>query len=86
MGLSTRSDSELITQILALTPLRGEHEGGADWRARIRHLMEATPTSYALGIMTEDRVFGVRDPFGNRPLCVGVLRELSEDGIGIASE
>lgn len=86
VGLSTRSDSELITQILSLTPLRGEHNGEADWQARIRHLMEATPTSYSLALMNEDKIYGVRDPFGNRPLCVGLLKELDDDGIGLASE
>lgn len=84
VGLSTHSDSELITQILSLTPLRGEHHGEADWRARIRHLMEATPTSYSLALMNEDKIYAVRDPFGNRPLCVGMLRELDEEGISLA--
>jgi len=73
VGLSTESDSELITQILALTPLRGEHHGAADWRARIRHLMEATPTSYSLALLHDDKIYGVRDPYGNRPLCLGLL-------------
>ncbi|MGI6144920.1 MAG: amidophosphoribosyltransferase [Clostridia bacterium] len=29
--------------------------------------------SYALVIMTEDKLVGVRDPYGNRPLCLGKL-------------
>ncbi|XP_037798533.1 amidophosphoribosyltransferase-like [Penaeus monodon] len=77
VGLSTRSDSELITQMLSLTPPRGEKDG-PDWGARIRHLMEATPTAYSLALMHEDKVYGVRDPFGNRPLCIGRLVCLSD--------
>ena len=75
IGLSTHSDSELITQILSLNPPRGETRGPA-WPARIRHLMEATPTAYSLAMMFEDKVYGVRDPFGNRPLCIGKLLSL----------
>ncbi|XP_042875268.1 amidophosphoribosyltransferase-like isoform X2 [Penaeus japonicus] len=77
VGLSTRSDSELITQMLSLTPPRGEKDG-PDWGARIRHLMEATPTAYSLALMHGDKVYGVRDPFGNRPLCIGRLVSLAE--------
>jgi len=29
--------------------------------------------SYALVVMTEDKLIGVRDPYGNRPLCLGKM-------------
>ncbi|MGI6587375.1 MAG: amidophosphoribosyltransferase [Peptococcia bacterium] len=29
--------------------------------------------SYALVVMTEDKLIGVRDPYGNRPLCLGKI-------------
>lgn len=75
VGLSTHSDSELITQSLCLDPPGGCGER-PDWPARIRHLMALTPLAYSLLIMDNDRVYGVRDPYGNRPLCLGkVLRE-----------
>lgn len=48
--------------------------------------MEASPTSYSLALMNEDMIYGVRDPFGNRPLCVGVLNELDEDGVCLGSK
>ena len=54
VGLTTRSDSQLITQMLCLTPPQGEPDG-PDWKARIEHLMTITPLSYALVIM--HRVF-----------------------------
>lgn len=38
--------------------------------------------SYSLVVMTEDKLIGVRDPFGNRPLCIGKLG----DAYVIASE
>lgn len=72
VGLSTRSDSELITQALCLNPPDGERDG-PDWPARITHLMKLTPLSYSLVIMDKDRVFAVRDPYGNRPLCIGKI-------------
>lgn len=90
VGLSTRSDSELITQALCLNPPEGERNG-PDWPARITHLMELTPLSYSLVIMEKDRVFAVRDPYGNRPLCVGKILPMkgspnSEDGWVVSSE
>ena len=39
--------------------------------------------SYALVIMSEDKLYAVRDPYGNRPLCIGTL---GEDGYVVASE
>ncbi len=70
MGLSTHSDSELITQTLCLDPPGGKG-GKPDWPARIRHLMALTPLAYSLLIMDDDRIYGVRDLYGNRPLCLG---------------
>ncbi|HAG10749.1 MAG TPA: amidophosphoribosyltransferase [Desulfotomaculum sp.] len=39
--------------------------------------------AYSLVIMTEDQLFAVRDPFGFRPLCLGVL---DDHGFVVASE
>ncbi|XP_070552675.1 amidophosphoribosyltransferase-like [Ptychodera flava] len=72
VGLSTGSDSELITQLLAFSPPEGEPDG-PNWPARIRQLMMETRTAYSLIIMYEDSIYAVRDPFGNRPLCIGKL-------------
>ena len=72
VGLSTHSDSELITQALCLSPPEGEGDA-PDWPARIKHLMALTPLSYSLVIMEKDRIYGVRDPYGNRPLCLGKI-------------
>lgn len=35
--------------------------------------MFSLTTSYSLLVMTYDRIYAVRDPYGNRPLCAGVM-------------
>ncbi len=74
VGLSTSSDSEVIVQLLA--------GGHGDWNSRLRTLMAQAEGAYALTILTRDAVFGLRDPWGFRPLCIGKL----EDGYVLASE
>lgn len=41
--------------------------------SRIKKMMEKTVASYSLLIMHQDRIWAVRDPYGNRPLCIGKL-------------
>ncbi|XP_072538718.1 amidophosphoribosyltransferase [Salminus brasiliensis] len=77
VGLSTSSDSELITQLLALTPPMEEVDT-PDWVARIKNLMTETPTSYSLLVMHKDVIYAVRDPYGNRPLSIGRLVPISK--------
>ncbi|XP_071751730.1 amidophosphoribosyltransferase [Centroberyx gerrardi] len=77
VGLSTSSDSELITQLLALTPPMEELDA-PDWVARIKNLMTETPTSYSLLVMHKDVVYAIRDPYGNRPLCIGRVVPISK--------
>lgn len=72
VGLSTFSDSELLTQILCMPPPEGEPDG-PDWPARIKHMMSLTPIAYSLLLMFNDTIYAVRDPYGNRPLCIGSL-------------
>lgn len=48
----------------------------------VEHTMGKVHGSYSLTIMHDDRVLGLRDPQGNRPLCLGEL----EDGYVLASE
>ncbi|KAF5301083.1 hypothetical protein FQA39_LY10902 [Lamprigera yunnana] len=94
VGLSTHSDSELITQALCLNPPEGEING-PNWPGRIKHLMQLSPLSYSLVIMLKDRIYAVRDPYGNRPLCLGKIlpvdqingvHELQAEGWAVASE
>jgi amidophosphoribosyltransferase len=74
VGLSTSSDTEVIIQILA--------GGHGNWSSRLRTLMAQAEGAYALTILTRDAIYGLRDPWGFRPLCVGKLG----DGYVLASE
>ncbi|MCB9139310.1 MAG: amidophosphoribosyltransferase [Caldilineaceae bacterium] len=77
VGLQTSTDSEVIIHVLA-------GAGSADWPARIRILMAKAEGAYSLTILTRNAIYGVRDPWGLRPLALGRL----DDGRGyvLASE
>jgi len=76
VGLSSSSDSEVITQMLA-------GASGETWDARISSFMESAQGAYSLTILTRDAVYGVRDRWGFRPLCLG---KLNGNGWVLASE
>ncbi len=76
VGFSSSSDSEVMTMMLA-------RDAGATWEARIRQAMEKWVGAYSLVILTRDCVYAVRDPWGFRPLCVGLL---PHGGYAVASE
>ena len=75
VGLMSSSDSEVIAQMLA-------GAAGSDWIERIRLFMVRARGAYSLTILTHDKLYGVRDPWGIRPLCLGQLN----GGWVIASE
>ncbi|MFN8483827.1 MAG: amidophosphoribosyltransferase [Anaerolineae bacterium] len=88
VGLSSTSDSEVITQMLAAPKTvdagEGDPDGDADpWLASVRAFMAAAEGAYSLAILTRDAVYAVRDPHGLRPLCIG---RLPEGGYVVASE
>jgi amidophosphoribosyltransferase len=66
VGLSSSSDSEVITMMLAGAE-------GSTWDDRIRNTMPKWRGAYSLVILTRDGVYAVRDPWGFRPLSVGRL-------------
>jgi amidophosphoribosyltransferase len=66
VGLTSSSDSEIITQMLAGA------EGGT-WEERIADFMKTAQGAYSLTILTRDAIYAVRDPWGFRPLCLGKL-------------
>ncbi|MBC7223048.1 MAG: amidophosphoribosyltransferase [Anaerolineae bacterium] len=78
VGLSASSDSEVITQLLA-------GAAGRTWEERIVHFMGQAEGAYSLTILTREAVYGVRDPHGFRPLCLGRLNG-GADGWVLASE
>ena len=73
----TDSDSEIILRLLSKEP-----NCFHDPIKAIKNVTSIIDGAYSLTIMIGDRVFGVRDPYGFRPLCVGKLPE----GYFLASE
>jgi amidophosphoribosyltransferase len=66
VGLSSSSDTEVMTMMLA-------RNGGATWEERIKTAMKKWVGAYSLVILTRECVYAVRDPWGFRPLCIGLL-------------
>ncbi|MDD4875734.1 MAG: amidophosphoribosyltransferase [Dehalococcoidales bacterium] len=62
----TSTDTEVIAHLILSSPER-------DWVGRIRYAMRRLQGAYSLTIMTKDNLFAVRDPFGIRPLCLGMI-------------
>ncbi|WDV46210.1 amidophosphoribosyltransferase [Clostridiaceae bacterium M8S5] len=71
----TSIDTEVIANLLAR-----HHK--SDVVASIRKVMEVVKGSYALVMLSDNQLIGVRDPHGLRPLCIGKL----SDGYVLASE
>ena len=63
---NTSTDTEVIANLIVSSPER-------DMVDKIRYAMHRLQGAYSLTILTSDRLFGVRDPFGVRPLCLGVI-------------
>lgn len=76
VGLSSSSDTEVMTMMLA-------RNGGKTWEERIKFAMQKWVGAYSLVILTRDGVYAVRDPWGFRPLCIGLL---PSGGHAVASE
>uniref|UniRef100_A0A915JGP0 Glutamine amidotransferase type-2 domain-containing protein n=1 Tax=Romanomermis culicivorax TaxID=13658 RepID=A0A915JGP0_ROMCU len=73
VGLSTDVDSEMIAHVLAGFAADDRVEC-SDWLDMVEYTVkELNTTSFSLAIMVKDRIFAVRDPWGNRPLCIGEL-------------
>ncbi len=66
VGLTSWCDTEILIQLLAGAQ-------GNTWLERIRDMMTKVQGAYTLTILTRDTLFGVRDPWGFRPLSMGRL-------------
>lgn len=64
----TSIDSEVILNLIARSAKKGIEQAIVD-------AMQAVKGSYAIVMVTKDKLIGVRDPNGIRPLCVGKLGE-----------
>lgn len=65
---STTTDSEVLARLIALAP-------GENMVLKLRQAMPRLNGAYSLVILTNDKLYGVRDPKGVRPLCIGKLGE-----------
>jgi amidophosphoribosyltransferase len=73
--LRTGTDSEVIANLILASPSQ-------TWQDKIGYAMHRLQGAYSLVILTEDKLIGVRDSFGVRPLCLGRI----DNGWSIASE
>lgn len=77
MSLMTDSDTELATNILVRNMAESK-----DPVKSMKLMMAEVDASYAMTILLNDKLFGIRDPYGLRPLCIGKI----DDGYIIVSE
>ena len=63
---TTTTDSEIIAYLILSSTRK-------TWAERIRHAMKRLVGAYSLVLLTEDALYGVRDPLGVRPLCLGKI-------------
>jgi amidophosphoribosyltransferase len=73
------TDTELLTALLASEP-------GADLVEALLGLLPRVSGAYSLVVMDETRVVGVRDPYGFRPLVLGVIPSAHGEAWCLASE
>jgi amidophosphoribosyltransferase len=71
----TSTDSELIAHLIA-------RASGDDWPGRMRRVLDTLSGAFCLVMLTHDRVYAARDPWGIRPLVLGRLAH----GWAVASE
>ncbi len=71
----TSTDTEVIANLIISSPEK-------DLVDKIRYAMHRLQGAYSLTLMTNYRLFGVRDPLGVRPLCLGAI----DGGWVVASE
>lgn len=69
-------DSEVFIHLLAKSKKKDFHE-------RIKEVMSKVEGAYSLTILTKDRLYAVRDPYGFRPLVIG---EYEQEGYIAVSE
>ncbi len=61
----TTNDSEVIARMIATQQDKSLEDA-------VAHTMTRLHGAYSVAILTEDTLIGIRDPVGNRPLCLGL--------------
>jgi len=74
-SFGTTTDSEIIANLIMSSTEKNHVD-------KIRYAMRRLQGAYSLVILTKDKLIGVRDPMGVRPLCLGTI----DGGWVIASE
>ncbi|MGA7677920.1 MAG: amidophosphoribosyltransferase [Dehalococcoidia bacterium] len=74
-SFATTTDSEIIANLIMSSTERTLTD-------KIKYTMRRLQGAYSLVILTKDKLIGVRDPMGVRPLCLGTI----DGGWVIASE
>jgi amidophosphoribosyltransferase len=69
------TDSEVIANLILSSP-------NLEWEEKIKYAAQRLQGAYSLTVMVEDKLIGIRDPMGVRPLCLGKIN----GGWVIASE
>jgi amidophosphoribosyltransferase len=77
------SDSDLVAELLALELEAQEANGATSLDDAVAAVLPRLQGAFSLVFMDEDRIIGVRDPNGFRPLCLG---RLDSGGWVLASE
>ena len=72
----TTTDTEVLGALLAEAP-------AGHWQDGFQEMMRRAVGAYSLVILSKDAIYGVRDPLGIRPLCIG---RLNGHGWVLASE
>lgn len=67
--LKTSIDSEILGYMIL-----NQQEKGLSIENSILNIMDEVKGAYSLVIMDKDKLIGVRDPLGMRPLCIGKLK------------
>jgi len=70
------SDSDLMAELLSAAMARADEDaaerlGRGLLESALRSVLPGLRGAFSLVLMDEDRIFGVRDPTGLRPLCLG---------------
>lgn len=66
-SFQTTTDSEVILNLILSSPEK-------DWLDKIRYAMRRLQGAYSVVMMSRDTLWGLRDPLGVRPLCLGKLQ------------
>jgi amidophosphoribosyltransferase len=65
-SFNTSTDTEVIANLILSSPEK-------EWLDRIRYAVRRLQGAYSMVVMTKDALYGIRDPFGVRPLCLGTI-------------